>query len=160
MVRVSTSDKVDQVDPVLDLAQAATKQDIEHHKEDTIGQMYFVASSYLSRQDVCRPTTSSLQCSVKENTFVNIDVCFDLDLDVTIAGDDFISEIGLFRDQLSVCKDSLKDSAGDDVDILGDKLVTLSNGGRSTSSRIVFVRRVAGIHLAWFTAVELGYVKL
>ena len=61
LVRVSTSDKVD---PVME-AQAATKQDIEHHKEDTIGQMYFVASSYLSRQAVCCPTSSSLQCSVE-----------------------------------------------------------------------------------------------
>ena len=101
-----------------------------------------------------------LQVSVDDKDFIDVDACLDLELDITIAGENTLDQLKLVNEDLNVCKDTVKVQGGDALDILGEKLIMFKKDQKQISSRIVFMSNVYGIHMAWFTAVELGCLNI
>ena len=145
-----------EVDPIVKLAVAASEQEIEHYETDKIGQIYSVSRRHFGTPSECLQVGDGLELSCDDNIFMKVDFCFDLELDVTIAGEDLLNQIQLVKDDLTPSKDILKVTDGDNCEILGERLVTLKKHQKRIRSRVMIMKGVVGIHMAWFTALELG----
>ena len=159
-VKELNRDQRTETDPVMKLADDATEQEIEHFTNSVFGQVYFVPKIHLEIPAPCLQTTDSVDVLIDEDTIANFDVCIDLELDVTIAGEDVLELMGLGENNLRICKDDLRVPDHPDVEVIGEQLMQFQKGLKRVQVKIVFLRQVSGLHMSWFTAVSLGCLNI
>ena len=93
-IKEKSEEKIE-INPVMKLAEDASRQDIDHYEKDAIGQIYFLSGNYYGGPSTCFTIRDRMEVSVDNDSFVKVDVCIDLELDVTIAGDDVLSQLGV-----------------------------------------------------------------
>ena len=131
-------------------------KDVEHFEEDRIGQVYLVPSEYFGKFSTFEDT---IQLSAKRHSdaFVKVDFSFDLELDVTFAGENILMKTKLVKENLEKSKDLLKVTDGDNLEIIGEEMMVFRRNELEVTTRVVFVRGPVGLHLSWFVAFKLGY---
>ena len=146
-------------DPINKLAEAAIRQDIEHFEEDKIGQIYLVPSNCSEKYS---NLDGPLQLSADQNSdvFVKVEFSFDLELDVTFAGENILKKTKMVNEDLEKSKDLLKTADGDNFEIIGEKMMVLVRNEQRLLTRVVFVRGSVRLQLAWFVAFKLGYFHI
>ena len=148
----------------LQFAQMANERDIQHMVCDTKGNEYVLPNivkevdqlgreRYKARQ---KKRKGVLECEVREGMFVMVKVLSDSENNITIAGIDLMKQLGLTRNDLQTCIDTIRTGEKENFELVGERVLALSGDQKRTLTRVVFVHGVKGFHLSWYIARELG----
>ena len=86
-----------------------------------------------------------------------ITVSYNLDNQVSVAGETMMARLGVTTADLQTCIDSINHQQ-QTLTPVGERVVEMVRNKRRILTRIVFVssKTVIGVHLSWFSAAQLG----
>lgn len=148
----------------LQFARMANERDIQHMVCDTKGNEYVLPNIVREVDQMGREKFKAkekkrrgfVECEVKEGLFVSVKVISDSENTITIAGIDLMKQLGLTRNDLQTCIDTVMTQAKDKMGLVGERVLAFSGDQKRTLTRVVFVPGVKGLHLSWYMALELG----
>jgi len=148
----------------IQFARMANERDIQHMVCDSKGNEYVMPNIVREVDQLGRDRyrakekkrKGAVECEVKDGLFVSVKVISDSENLITIAGIDLMKQLGLTRNDLQTCIDTLKTCGRLQMGLIGERVLALSGDQKRTLTRVVFVPGVKGLHLSWYIALELG----
>jgi len=148
----------------LQFARMANERDIQHMVCDAKGNQYVLPNivkevdqsgreRYKAREKKWR---GMVDCQVREERFVPVKVVTDTESTLTIAGVDLMKQLGLTRNDVQTCIDTVRTGENEKLELLGERVLAIMRDQKRTLTRVVFVHGVKGFHLSWYIAMELG----
>eukprot|EP00092_Neocalanus_flemingeri_P009968 GFUD01010746.1.p1 GENE.GFUD01010746.1~~GFUD01010746.1.p1 ORF type:complete len:271 (+),score=91.60 GFUD01010746.1:114-926(+) len=148
----------------LQFARLANERDIQHMVCDTKGNDYELQNIIREVDQMGRERYKAREkkrrgmvgCEVREGMFVRVKAVSDSESTISIAGIDLMKQLGLTRNDLQTCIDTIRTQGEEKLELVGERVLALSGDQMRTLTRVVFVINVKGFHLSWFIARELG----
>jgi len=145
----------------------ANEDDIKHMVCDSEGRTYrvHIPATVLdldNLDDDFIMNNDTVICKVRDGVMTRVTMNRSDDNELTIAGGNMMNRLGLTRKDLQVCIDHVvRDSTGEELELVGERVVELIRNKKRILTRIVFVSSagdqndnapVTGIHLSWYAA--------
>merc|ERR1719320_1482264 len=97
----------------------------------------------------------SIECEVKAGMLISVKVNTSSDNLISLGGIDLMKQLGLTRDDIQACIDSVKTRGGQQMPLIGERVLAIRGDNKRTLTRVVFVQGVKGLHLSWYIAREI-----
>jgi len=155
--------KTDISEVSVQFARMANERDIQHMVCDTKGNEYILGNMVMEvdktgkeRYKPIEKRKGYIECEVKAGMMMSVKVTTSDDNLISVGGIDCMRQLGLTREDLQACIDSVKTRGGHQMCLIGERVVAIRGDNKRTLTRVVFITGVKGLHLSWYIARELG----
>ena len=155
--------KTDNSKVSVEFARMANERDIQHMVCDTKGNEYVLVNMVMEVDKMGRERYNpmekkrkeSIDCEVKAGMLISVKVNTSSDNLISIGGIDLMKQLGLTRDDIQACIDSVRTRGGQQMSLIGERVLAIRGNTKRTLTRVVFVQGVKGLHLSWYIAREI-----
>ena len=155
--------KTDNAKVSVEFARMANERDIQHMVCDTKGNEYVLVNMVMEVDRMGRERYNpmekkkrqSIDCEVKAGMLISVKVNTSSDNLISIGGIDLMKQLGLIKEDIQACIDSVKTRGGQQMPLIGERVLAIRGDNKRTLTRVVFVQGVKGLHLSWYIAREI-----